>query len=178
MIDRVLILDFGSQYTQLIARRVRETGVYSEILPVHGGRRHDPGVRAQGRDPFGRPGVDHRGGRAAAPAAVLELGVPVLDICYGEQTLCAQLGDRVEIGTHREFGRRPAPSSAATRRSDVNAAAKKLQRAKVSSSGSRTGRERRSGLAVVRARRALPHNLLRFVDLESRLLEMLDHPGG
>jgi GMP synthase (glutamine-hydrolysing) len=78
MIDRVLILDFCSQYTQLIGRCVRETGVYSEILPVHGGRRHDPGVRAQGRDRFGRPGVDPRGGHAAAPAAVLELGVPVL----------------------------------------------------------------------------------------------------
>jgi GMP synthase (glutamine-hydrolysing) len=105
MTERVLILDFGSQYTQLIARRVREAGVYSEILPCTA---DDAAIRA-----FAPKAIILSGGPAsttevaapAAPQAVFELGVPVLGICYGEQTVCAQLGGRVEIGHHREFGR-------------------------------------------------------------------------
>jgi GMP synthase (glutamine-hydrolysing) len=102
--DRILILDFGSQYTQLIARRVRELGVYCEIHPWDAG---DADVRA-----FGARGIILSGGPEsvtqpgcpAAPAAVWELGVPVLGICYGMQTMAAQLGGRVEPGAVHEFG--------------------------------------------------------------------------
>ncbi|HEX2529684.1 MAG TPA: glutamine-hydrolyzing GMP synthase [Geminicoccus sp.] len=105
MTDRVLILDFGSQVTQLIARRVREARVYCEILPC---TVSDDQVRS-----FGAGAVILSGGPASttealsprAPDAVFELGVPVLGICYGEQTMAAQLGGRVEPSSHREFGR-------------------------------------------------------------------------
>ena len=102
--DRILILDFGSQYTQLIARRVRELGVYCEIHPWDAG---DDAVRE-----FGPKGIILSGGpesvtvagSPAAPAAVFQLGVPVLGICYGMQTMAAQLGGRVEPGAVHEFG--------------------------------------------------------------------------
>ncbi len=101
---RVLILDFGAQYTQLIARRVRELGVYCEIHPWD---IDDVAVRA-----FGARAVILSGGPASvtetvaprAPDAVFTLGVPVLGICYGMQTMAAQLGGRVEGSRHREFG--------------------------------------------------------------------------
>jgi GMP synthase (glutamine-hydrolysing) len=111
---RILILDFGAQYTQLIARRVREIGVYCEILPWDCG---DAAVRS-----FGARGIILSGGPESvtdaapprAPEAVFELGVPVLGICYGMQTMAAQLGGRVAPSAHREFGyasvRRTAPS--------------------------------------------------------------------
>ena len=102
--DRVLIVDFGSQYTQLIARRVRELGVYCEIHPWD---MSDAAVRA-----FGARGVILSGGpesvtvagAPAAPRAVFELGVPVLGICYGMHTMAAQLGGRVVPGGVSEFG--------------------------------------------------------------------------
>ncbi len=101
---RILILDFGAQYTQLIARRVREIGVYCEILPWDAGNQE---VRA-----FGARGIILSGGPEsvtdaqppAAPAAVFEAGVPVLGICYGMQTMAQQLGGRVTPAAHREFG--------------------------------------------------------------------------
>ena len=101
---RILILDFGAQYTQLIARRVREIGVYCEILPWDAG---DAAVLA-----FGARGIILSGGPESvtdeapprAPNAVFELGVPVLGICYGMQTMAAQLGGRVAPSAHREFG--------------------------------------------------------------------------
>ena len=101
---RILILDFGSQYTQLIARRVRELGVYCEIQPWDAG---DDAVRAFGARGVilsGGPESVTQAGAPAAPAAVFELGVPVLGICYGMQTMAAQLGGRVEPGTVHEFG--------------------------------------------------------------------------
>jgi GMP synthase (glutamine-hydrolysing) len=104
--DRVLIVDFGSQVTQLIARRLRESGVYCEIHPYN---------RANGAFLAGfRPkAVILSGGpasvtAAASPRAAPEIfaaGIPVLGICYGEQTMAAQLGGVVEAGHHREFGR-------------------------------------------------------------------------
>jgi GMP synthase (glutamine-hydrolysing) len=103
--DRVLILDFGSQVTQLIARRVRESGVYCEIHPFS---LPDERIRE-----FGPRGVILSGSPCSVadenapriPDAVFELGVPVLGICYGQQAMCAQLGGRVEGSDHREFGR-------------------------------------------------------------------------
>ena len=105
MTDRILIVDFGSQVTQLIARRVREAGVYSEIVPFN---RVEEMLRA-----FAPAGVILSGGPASvvatdtprAPQAVFDAGVPVLGICYGQQAMCAQLGGEVESSDHREFGR-------------------------------------------------------------------------
>ncbi|MBN8920590.1 MAG: glutamine-hydrolyzing GMP synthase [Rhizobiales bacterium] len=103
--EKLLIVDFGSQVTQLIARRVREEGVYSEIVPF---QKADEAFRAM------RPkAVILSGGPASvldenaprAPQAIFEAGVPVLGICYGEQAMAQQLGGKVEGGHHREFGR-------------------------------------------------------------------------
>ena len=102
--DRILILDFGAQYTQLIARRVREAKVYCEIHPHDA---PDDFVRN-----FGAKGVILSGSHLSAydkdagkaPQAVFDLGVPVLGICYGMQTMAQQLGGRVEAGRVREFG--------------------------------------------------------------------------
>jgi GMP synthase (glutamine-hydrolysing) len=105
MTDRVLILDFGAQTTQLIARRVRESGVYCEILPfnVEDERIRDFGARAVILS--GGPASVTQMGTPRASRAVFELDVPVLGICYGEQAMCAALGGQVESSDHREFGR-------------------------------------------------------------------------
>ncbi|WP_366654650.1 glutamine-hydrolyzing GMP synthase [Fodinicurvata sp. EGI_FJ10296] len=104
--DRILILDFGSQVTQLIARRVRETGVFCEVWPFN--KATDETVaafRPRGVILSGGPSSVVETGTPRAPDVVFSLGVPVLGICYGEQTMCAQLGGRVESADHREFGR-------------------------------------------------------------------------
>lgn len=103
--DTVLIIDFGSQVTQLIARRVREAGVYSEIVPFQLAEEafHRIGPRAVILS--GGPASTTEMGSPRAPQIVFEAGIPVLGICYGEQTMCAQLGGKVEGGHHREFGR-------------------------------------------------------------------------
>ena len=103
--ERILILDFGSQVTQLIARRLREVGVYCEVWPFDA----DPVLLAA----HGARGIILSGGPASLtetvsprpPAFVFEAGVPVLGICYGEQAICAQLGGAVEGSDRREFGR-------------------------------------------------------------------------
>ncbi|MBL8832243.1 MAG: glutamine-hydrolyzing GMP synthase [Rhodospirillales bacterium] len=103
--DKVLILDFGSQVTQLIARRVRESGVYCEILPFNASEER---LKAFGADAIilsGGPASVTESHTPRAPQYVFEAGVPVLGICYGQQTMCAQLGGKVESGHHREFGR-------------------------------------------------------------------------
>ncbi len=105
MTDRILIIDFGSQVTQLIARRVRESGVYCEIVPFQ--------KAEQALDAFQPQAVILSGGPASvtldepphAPDRLFEMGLPVLGICYGEQTMVAQLGGQVENADHREFGR-------------------------------------------------------------------------
>ncbi|MFN3867725.1 MAG: glutamine-hydrolyzing GMP synthase [Hyphomicrobiaceae bacterium] len=105
MTDTVLIIDFGSQVTQLIARRVREAGVYSEIVPFNNAE--DAFERLQPRAVIlsGGPASVTEMGTPRAPDWVFETGLPVLGICYGEQTMVAQLGGDVEAGHHREFGR-------------------------------------------------------------------------
>lgn len=102
--DRVLILDFGSQYSQLIARRVREAGVYSEMYAFD---MSDEDIRAfnpKGIILSGGPESVHQEGSPRAPKAVFELGVPVLGVCYGFQTMAEQLGGKVEAGDVHEFG--------------------------------------------------------------------------
>ncbi|HLF96350.1 MAG TPA: glutamine-hydrolyzing GMP synthase [Methylococcaceae bacterium] len=101
---KILILDFGSQYTQLIARRVREIGVYCEIHPWDCGDDFIRTFQPNGIILSGGPETVTETGTPRAPHAVFELGVPVLGICYGMQTMAAQLGGKVEAGHHREFG--------------------------------------------------------------------------
>ena len=105
MNDKILVLDFGSQVTQLIARRVREAGVYCEIVPFN--------AADEMLDDFGASGVILSGGPASvthadtprAPERLFEMGIPVLGICYGQQTMVAQLGGNVTTSDHQEFGR-------------------------------------------------------------------------
>jgi GMP synthase (glutamine-hydrolysing) len=102
--DRILIIDFGSQYTQLIARRVREAGVYSEV--------HHTGITTEEIKAFKPSGIILSGGPESvntddtlvAPQTVFEAGVPVLGICYGMQTMAAQLGGKVTAASHHEYG--------------------------------------------------------------------------
>ncbi len=103
--DTVLIIDFGSQVTQLIARRVREAGVYSEIVPFQLAEDAFKRIQPKAVILSGSPASTTDIGSPRAPQAVFEAGIPVLGICYGEQTMCAQLGGKVEAGHHREFGR-------------------------------------------------------------------------
>jgi len=106
MTDRILIIDFGSQVTQLIARRVRESGVYSEIHPFNA-------VDDALLESYAPKGIILSGGPASvtwddapsAPNKVFEMGIPVLGICYGQQTMMEQLGGKVETSDHQEFGR-------------------------------------------------------------------------
>lgn len=105
MSDNILIIDFGSQVTQLIARRVREAGVYCEIVPFN--------KADEILDDFGAAGIILSGGPASvthsdtprAPDRVYEMGLPILGICYGQQTMVQQLGGSVTSSDHQEFGR-------------------------------------------------------------------------
>jgi GMP synthase (glutamine-hydrolysing) len=102
--DKILILDFGAQYTQLIARRVRESNVYCEIHPHDVSDRFVRDYAPSGIILSGGPASVYAGDTPRAPQSVFELGVPVLGICYGMQTMAAQLGGQVEGGLVREFG--------------------------------------------------------------------------
>ncbi len=103
--ERVLIVDFGSQVTQLIARRVRESGVYCEIHPYDKVDAILDAFAPKAVILSGGPASVHEDESPSAPQRIFELGVPVLGICYGEMTLSAQLGGKVEGGQDREFGR-------------------------------------------------------------------------
>ena len=103
--DTVLIVDFGSQVTQLIARRVREAGVYSEIVPFQSAEDAFRRMKPKAVILSGGPASAAETGSPRAPQAIFEAGIPVLGICYGEQVMCEQLGGKVESGHHREFGR-------------------------------------------------------------------------
>jgi GMP synthase (glutamine-hydrolysing) len=103
--DKVLVVDFGSQVTQLIARRVREEKVYCEIVPFQKAEEAFRVMRPKGVIFSGGPASVLDQGAPLAPAAIYDAGVPILGICYGEQAMAAQLGGVVEGGHHREFGR-------------------------------------------------------------------------
>ncbi|MBV6423097.1 MAG: GMP synthase [glutamine-hydrolyzing] [Steroidobacteraceae bacterium] len=113
--DRILILDFGAQYTQLIARRVREIGVYCEIHPWDIADEDVRRFRPKGVILSGGPESTTETQAPRAPAAVFELGVPVLGICYGMQTMAMQLGGRVATSDTREFGYAEVTATAACR---------------------------------------------------------------
>ncbi|TFW18757.1 glutamine-hydrolyzing GMP synthase [Massilia arenosa] len=104
MHSKILILDFGSQVTQLIARRVRDAGVFSEVYPYDVSDDFIRSYGAAGVILSGSHSSTLEGDAPRAPQAVFELGVPVLGICYGMQTMAAQLGGEVELGKVREFG--------------------------------------------------------------------------
>ena len=103
--DNVLIIDFGSQVTQLIARRVREAGVYCEIIPFQlaeeGFKRLKPKAVILSGGPASTTNIDS----PRAPQLIFDAGIPVLGICYGQMTLCVQMGGEAEGSDHREFGR-------------------------------------------------------------------------
>jgi GMP synthase (glutamine-hydrolysing) len=104
--QRLLIIDFGSQVTQLIARRLRELNVFCEIHPYN--LLTDDilrGLNPQAVILSGGPDSVTRGGSPRAPRAVFDLGVPVFGICYGQQVMMEQLGGAVEGGHHAEYGR-------------------------------------------------------------------------
>ena len=103
--DKILIVDFGSQVTQLIARRVREEGVYCEIVPFQKAEAAFREMKPKGVILSGGPASVLDKDAPLAPKAIYDAGVPVLGICYGEQAMAHQLGGKVEGGHHREFGR-------------------------------------------------------------------------
>jgi GMP synthase (glutamine-hydrolysing) len=105
MHDKVLIVDFGSQVTQLIARRVREEKVYCEIVPYQKAEAAFREMKPKAVILSGGPASVLDKDAPLAPKAIYDAGVPVLGICYGEQAMAQQLGGRVEGGHHREFGR-------------------------------------------------------------------------
>src|SRR4029077_6467958 len=105
MHDKVLIVDFGSQVTQLIARRGRDDGVYSEIVPFQKAEAAFAAMKPKAVILSGGPASVLDADAPLAPPALYRAGVPVLGICYGEQAMAHQLGGEVEGGHHREFGR-------------------------------------------------------------------------
>jgi GMP synthase (glutamine-hydrolysing) len=103
--DEVVVLDYGGQYSQLIARRVRECGVFSELLPYHVGPEEVASRGAKGLILSGGPASVHVDGAPQLDPGLLELGIPVLGICYGMQLLAQHLGGRVESAEVGEYGR-------------------------------------------------------------------------
>ena len=103
--DTVLIIDFGSQVTQLIGRRVREAGVYCEIVPFQSAEEGFHRLKPKAVIFSGGPASVLDAGSPRAPQVVFDSGLPILAICYGQQTLATQLGGKVEGGHAREFGR-------------------------------------------------------------------------
>jgi len=104
-LDTILIVDFGSQVTQLIARRVREAGVYCEIIPFQLAEEGFHHLKPKGIILSGGPASTGDIDSPRAPTILFESGLPVLGICYGQMTMCIQLGGEAESTDHREFGR-------------------------------------------------------------------------
>ncbi|MER8863915.1 glutamine-hydrolyzing GMP synthase [Mesorhizobium sp. M0751] len=103
--DTVLIVDFGSQFTQLIARRIREAGVFSEIVPFQSAEAAFKRINPKAVILSGGPASTGDIGSPRAPQIVFDAGVPVLGICYGQMAMCVQMGGVAESSDHREFGR-------------------------------------------------------------------------
>src|SRR6202042_3936980 len=103
--DEVVVLDYGGQYSQLIARRVRESGVFSTLLPHHVGAEEVARRQPKGLILSGGPASVYADGAPKLDPELLELGIPVLGICYGMQLLALKLGGRVEGAEVGEFGR-------------------------------------------------------------------------
>ena len=103
-VNQILILDFGSQYTQLIARRVRESGVYCEIHPWDQDEKILQSFKPAGIILSGGPESVNLENPPIAPEFLFELSVPILGICYGMQTMAKQLGGKVEASSEREYG--------------------------------------------------------------------------
>lgn len=103
--DTILIVDFGSQVTQLIARRVREAGVYCEIIPFQSAEAGFHRLKPKGVILSGGPASTGDIDSPRAPQVIFDSGLPVLGICYGQMTLCVQMGGEAESSDHREFGR-------------------------------------------------------------------------
>ncbi len=114
MHDSVLIIDFGSQVTQLIARRVREAGVYSEVVPFQSASVAFARMKPKAVILSGGPASPAEEGSPRAPQEIFEAGVPILGICYGQMLLAVHLGGKVESGHHREFGRAEVSVKAAS----------------------------------------------------------------
>jgi GMP synthase (glutamine-hydrolysing) len=112
--ERILIIDFGSQVTQLIARRVREAGVYSEVVPFQNAANAFREMKPSAVILSGGPASPAEDGSPRAPQEIFDAGVPVLGICYGQMLLAQQLGGKVESGHHREFGRAEVSVKAAS----------------------------------------------------------------
>src|SRR6058998_1268659 len=111
MFEKILILDFGSQYTQLIGRRIRETNVYSEIVPFD-----TPLAAIEQQSPkgivlSGGPDSVYEKGAPAVDPRLFQLGIPVLGVCYGMQLIGKELGGRVEPASRREYGSRELQSA-------------------------------------------------------------------
>jgi len=110
-LETILVLDFGSQYTQLIGRRIREASVYSEIIPFNTSldaiRAHQP----RGIILSGGPDSVYEAGAPACDPRVFDLGIPILGVCYGMQLIAKELGGKVEPSTHREYGSREIRST-------------------------------------------------------------------
>ena len=103
-IDTILVLDFGSQYTQLIARRIREIGIYCELAPFDVNIHFIQNFNPNGVILSGGPDTVSENNSARAPKIVFELNVPVLGICYGMQTMAVQLGGEAKNSDKSEFG--------------------------------------------------------------------------
>src|SRR6476661_305559 len=103
--DKILIVDFGSQVTQLIARRVREEGVYCEVVPFNKAGQAFHELKPRGVILSGGPDSVTASESPRAPQDLFSADVPVFGICYGQQAMAAQLGGEVEGGHHAEFGR-------------------------------------------------------------------------
>ncbi len=102
--DSILIVDFGSQVTQLIARRVREAGVYSEIAPFNSAAEAFARMQPKGVILSGSPASVLEEGSPRIPQEIIDSGLPIMGICYGQQVLMAQLGGTVTLGDSGEFG--------------------------------------------------------------------------
>ncbi|MEO6013949.1 MAG: glutamine-hydrolyzing GMP synthase [Devosia sp.] len=114
-VDSILIIDFGSQVTQLIARRLRETGVYCEIHPFNKADEAYARMKPKGVIFSGGPASVSDEGSPRAPQSIVDANVPILAICYGQQTLALQMGGKVEGGHAREFGRADVEIKATSR---------------------------------------------------------------